>query len=156
MTVTATASLHASCIAIGEDGILLRGPSGCGKSDLALRLIDGGAALVADDVVDIACGDDGVLRAAPPAALAGLLEVRGIGPLRLPHRTGIGLRLVADLVPAGPVERVPLPAFATILGRDLPLLRLDPWLVSAPARLRMALACRDQLDSAHRVRAAAE
>ena len=30
-------------------GVVLLGPSGTGKSDLALRLIDGGARLVADD-----------------------------------------------------------------------------------------------------------
>lgn len=156
MTDTAPASLHASCVAIGEDGLLLRGASGAGKSDLALRLIDGGAALVADDVVLLSRSDGGAVRAAPPPALSGLLEVRGIGPLRLPHRTGIVLRLVADLVPAAQIERVPLPAAAEILGQRLPLLRIDPWAASAAARLRLALAHAAQLAGAHLVRAAAE
>ena len=59
---------------------LLRGPSGCGKSDLALRLIDRGARLVADDRVVLTVEDGAVVAAAPPP-LAGLLEVRGLGPL---------------------------------------------------------------------------
>ena len=46
--------VHATCVAIGGAGVLLRGPSGAGKSDLALRLIDGGGTdgprLVADDL----------------------------------------------------------------------------------------------------------
>ena len=45
--------LHASCVELSGTGVVLVGPSGSGKSDLALRLIDGGAQLVADDrVVD--------------------------------------------------------------------------------------------------------
>ena len=50
--IGATASettLHATCVTLGDRGMLITGPSGIGKSDLALRLIDGGAKLVADD-----------------------------------------------------------------------------------------------------------
>ena len=32
--------LHASCVMLGDDGILILGPSGAGKSDLVLGLID--------------------------------------------------------------------------------------------------------------------
>ena len=53
MSATETLLVHATCIAIdsgaGPLGILLRGSSGAGKSDLALRMIDQGARLVADD-----------------------------------------------------------------------------------------------------------
>lgn len=149
-----TTILHASCIAIGEAGVLLRGPSGSGKSDLALRLIDGGAALVADDMVALTVLD-GTLRAAAPPPLAGLLEMRGIGPLRLPHRDAV-LRLAVDLVPAAEIERVPLPASCRLLGCRLPLLRIDPVAASAAPRLRHAIACLDQLAGAHLARAAAE
>ena len=41
--------VHATAVAIEGEAVLLRGASGAGKSDLALRLIDGGARLVADD-----------------------------------------------------------------------------------------------------------
>ena len=45
--------MHATCVAIDGVGVLIRGASGAGKSDLALRLIDGGAALVGDDYCDV-------------------------------------------------------------------------------------------------------
>ena len=42
-------TVHASCVAIDGRAVLIGGRSGTGKSDLALRLIDRGAALVSDD-----------------------------------------------------------------------------------------------------------
>ena len=68
MSEKAEANIHASCIAIGAAGVLLIGPSGAGKSDLALRLIDDGARLVADDrtILFIA---GGALWAKPPASI---------------------------------------------------------------------------------------
>ncbi|TMJ62451.1 MAG: serine/threonine protein kinase [Alphaproteobacteria bacterium] len=66
--------VHASAIAIDGRAVLLRGPSGAGKSDLALRLIDGGARLVADDQVELRRAGERVLVTAP-AAIAGLIEV---------------------------------------------------------------------------------
>lgn len=130
--------LHASCIAIDDLGILLRGPSGAGKSDLALRLIDGGARLVADDQV-LLRESKGEVFARAPENLAGLLEVRGLGIVRLPHTAEARLALVADLVPAEEVERMPEPAQTEIAGSALPLCRLDPWQGSAPSKLRLAL-----------------
>ena len=40
---------HATTVSLAGQGIFITGPSGAGKSDLALRLIDTGAILVADD-----------------------------------------------------------------------------------------------------------
>src|SRR3546814_17418763 len=87
--------VHATCIAIDGRGILLRGPSGSGKSDLALRLIDGGALLVADDQV-ILTEADGELTASAPATTAGRMEVRGIGVVDMPHLPQVGLRRGAE------------------------------------------------------------
>jgi HPr Serine kinase C-terminal domain len=79
-TAAATDALmvHGTVVAIDGGGVLLRGPSGRGKSDLALRLIDAGARLVADDQVLLQRSGMQVLARAP-AVLAGLLEIRGVG-----------------------------------------------------------------------------
>ena len=70
--------VHATCVALGEAGVLLLGASGAGKSDLALRLIDDGARLVADDRVALGV-QSGRLVATAPAGLPRALEVRGMG-----------------------------------------------------------------------------
>jgi HPr kinase/phosphorylase len=131
--------VHASCVAISETGILLRGPSGCGKSDLALRLIDGGAALVADDRVDLARVDNRLV-ASPPAGIAGMIEVRGLGVVRMRHREKAVVRLVVDLVPEESAERIPAPTFCDYMETTLPCLRLVPFEESAAAKVRIAVA----------------
>ncbi len=78
--MTRPALMHGSCVSRDGAGVLLLGPPGAGKSDLAMRLLARGFQLVADDQVAI---QDGIARPAP--ALAGLLEVRGLGILRLAH-----------------------------------------------------------------------
>ena len=45
--------IHASCVALAGKGVLILGDSGAGKSDLALRLMDDGARLVADDRTEL-------------------------------------------------------------------------------------------------------
>lgn len=121
--------VHASCAARDGAGVLLLGAPGAGKSDLLLRLLDHGYALVADDRVEIA---DGIARA--PAALAGLIEVRGLGILRLPHVAEARLALAVELAPS---ERLPPPAWR----HGLPLVRVDAAQASAPARITAALRC---------------
>ncbi len=121
--------LHASCGARQGAGVLLLGPPGAGKSDLLLRLIDRGFALVADDQVDV----DGLVASAP-AALAGLLEIRGIGLLRLPFEASVRLALAVRLQ-AG--DRLPLPARYENL--DLPVVSVEPMAASAPLRIGLAL-----------------
>jgi len=124
--------VHGSCVSRDGDGVLLIGPPGSGKSDLVLRLLSRDFTLVADDRVDI---DAGV--ASPPAALAGLLEVRGLGIVRLPYTPSARLALVVQLGPAA--ERLPSPTWDAGLG--LPTIRLDPSVASAPERVALALDC---------------
>ncbi len=125
-------------------GVLLRGPSGSGKSDLALRLIGGGARLVADDQVELKPAG-GHLSATAPAAIAGLLEVRGLGPVPVATAASAQLGLVYDLVESEAVER--LPADTTVAYEDVrvPLLRVAPFEASAPDKVRLA-AQRAKLD----------
>lgn len=135
--MTTVPSLHATCIAFDGDGVLLTGPSGSGKSDLALRAIECGAALIADDQVELARADGRLFAQAPPQ-LAGLLEVRGLGILHMPHLARAALRLVVALVPAEQVPRLPGEGVADHLGVVLPRLLLAPFEVSAVVKLRLA------------------
>lgn len=64
-------------------GILITGDSGIGKSHVALALIDRGHALVADDAPSISRHADGLLYGTCPASIQNLLEVRGLGILRV-------------------------------------------------------------------------
>ena len=97
------ASVHASAVLAGARAILIRGPSGAGKSRLALELIEAGRAgslpfarLVGDDRLYLrAAGGRLLVRAAE--ALAGLIEVRGIGILRMSYEPSAVVGLVVDL-----------------------------------------------------------
>ena len=131
--------VHGTSIALGRDGILLRGPSGSGKSDLALRLIDSGATLIADDQTELR-RRSGRLEMRAPATLEGLLEVRGLGIVRVPCVQDVPLRLVIDLVRPETIERLPEPRFVELDGLSFPLLELAPFEASAAAKLRLALA----------------
>ena len=126
-------------MAIGGRAVLLRGPSGTGKSDLALRLIDAGARLVADDQCELWREGDAILVRAPEP-IAGLIEVRGIGIMQRRGAAEAPLALIADLVAPQHVERLPEPRSETILGLAIPLIALAPFEASAPAKLRLALA----------------
>ena len=75
-----TETIHASCVALGEQAILLTGPSGSGKSDLALRLLDRGAILVSDDYT-VLTANRGRVVATAPATIAGRIEVRQAQPV---------------------------------------------------------------------------
>lgn len=130
--------IHGTSVALGGDGVLLRGPSGSGKSDLALRLIDGGARLVADDQTELRV-IGGNLRMSAPRTIAGRIEVRGVGILRVDAVASAILRLVVDLVPGDAVERLPEPSSCDLLGCRVPLIALAPFEASAPAKLRLAL-----------------
>ena len=138
--------LHGTCVALRQGrswrALLLRGPSGAGKSDVALRLIEAGGRLVADDQTHLAKLGRALI-ASPPRALAGLIEVRGLGIVKLARSQLIArapLGLLVDLVPPDRVERLPGPAHEKVLGVDLPLVALAPFEASIVTKLRLALA----------------
>ena len=136
-TPSLTIQVHASCVEVAGTGILLRGASGSGKSDLALRLIETGARLVADDRIDLTTLD-GRLAASAPAPLAGRIEVRGLGIVGVPSVARCFIGLAVDLVSAPEVERLPARRECTYLGVGVPLIALAPFEASAAAKLRLA------------------
>lgn len=131
-------TIHASCVAIAGHAVLLRGPSGSGKSDLALRLIDSGARLVADDRTRLQ-RQGAALIASAPESIAGLIELRGLGPVELPVAPPMPVRLILDLVPRDAVPRLPEPRYETILELALPCLAFDAFAASAAIKAKLAL-----------------
>lgn len=133
-----TSTVHATAVALDGVAVLFRGVPGSGKSDLALRLIDEGATLIADDQTALWCRGD-VLFAAPPPSIAGRLEARGLGIVGVPHATDVPVVAVFDLMPQAAIERLPEPRTVELLTCVLPLLQLDPTAASAAAKVRLAV-----------------
>lgn len=129
-------AVHATTIAIGTRAVLIEGPSGAGKSDLALRLIDRGAVLVADDRTVLSRAGNRLV-ASPPDTIAGLIEVRGVGVVSLPYVGAARVVLAVDL--SAMVERMPEPASRTFLEVAVPLVALDPFAASAPLKVELAM-----------------
>lgn len=143
--------IHATAIAVGDRGVLIRGPSGAGKSDLALRCLAFGPSTLLRDTVTLVADDQVILKkagsqslhrlmATAPAALRGKIEVRGVGILEVAVRDEAEIALVADLAREGPVERYPDPwPKVTLCGVEVPLIRLLPFESSAPLKIFAAL-----------------
>ena len=130
-------TLHGTTVAIDGRSVLLYGASGMGKSDLALRLIDRGATLVADDYT-LLKRVDGQLLATAPATISGKMEVRGIGIIDVPHVTDSPIALIIDLVES--VERMPMTATTrTVAGIDVPVAAVVAHEASAPIKVELAL-----------------
>jgi HPr kinase/phosphorylase len=126
-TIAPVMRVHASCAALNDDAVLLVGPPGAGKSDLLLRLIDRGFALIGDDQIII---EGGQVR--PCTAIAGMVELRGLGLFELEFRPSATLRLIVQLG----AHAARLPAFAP---SATPMIALDPSAPSAPIRVHWAL-----------------
>jgi serine kinase of HPr protein (carbohydrate metabolism regulator) len=133
-----TATIHATALVLGHRGILIRGPSGSGKSSLALSLLQstGGtfSRLVGDDRIYLEAAH-GRLLMRPPMALQGLIEIRGIGIVRMPFEPVAVAHLVVDIA-ASDVQRLPQSEdlSASIAGVTLTRLPVAP---GADARSRL-------------------
>jgi HPr kinase/phosphorylase len=135
--MTAPLQVQGTCVALNGIGVLLRGPAGAGKSDLALRLIEEGAVLVADDLCEIRREGERLVIDLPAAVdpqFRGKIERRGEGILVRPYFGPAPLGLVADLRPVSAVEMLAEPI--EFLGLRRPLIVLDPFLPGAVATLR--------------------
>lgn len=127
---------HATCAEVDGVGILITGPSGSGKSDLTLRLMQGGAQLVADDRVDLSIDQTQIIARAPKA-LRGLLEVREIGIVKVPFLEQAVIRALIELKPGQILDRLPTESFVELLGIRIRQFQIDPWQQSAPAKVRL-------------------
>ena len=131
-------TIPGTCVEVEGLGVLFRGTTGSGKSDLALRLIDSGARLIADDYTELSY-ENTTLVARAPQTIGGLLEVRGIGILNIGGRLQTELGVVIDLVTAEQVERRPEDETIELLGISVPLFRLTPLEASSPAKVRLVV-----------------
>lgn len=133
-------TIHASCVAIKNQGVLLLADaSGAGKSDLALRLIDRGATLISDDQVALSTKGKKIIASAPKG-LRGLIEVRHVGIFKLKHKATVPVALAIQLVSARELlERLPDPRFYKCLGLNIPLIHLYPFDTASPIKVEMAL-----------------
>jgi HPr kinase/phosphorylase len=141
-------SVHGTCVALGRFCAVLRGPSGAGKSDLALRFLflssgllgSRRPALIADDQIILRRTGETILASCPPA-LAGLIEVRGLGIMRLPSTVKEAeLKLLVDLDTTTDLPRFPLEKDWQQLF-ELPVRRvvLNSLEASAPIKLALML-----------------
>lgn len=137
-SVAISATIHASAVLVGARAVLIRGPSGAGKSRLTLELIEaarGGnirfARLIGDDRVHLERAG-GRLLVMPAPALAGLIELRGSGILRLDYEPCAVVGLVVDL-DAPDAERLPEQQTIEIEGVTLPRLAVVSGAAALPA-----------------------
>jgi serine kinase of HPr protein (carbohydrate metabolism regulator) len=130
-------TLHASTVSLIGRAVLISGPSGSGKSDLALRLLDRGFILVSDDQTIVRKDGSRLVASAPPA-IAGKLEVRGVGIVDVERIDNVPLALIVELT--GEIQRLPDDSRERlILGVRVPLISIDATTASAPSKVALAL-----------------
>ena len=137
-TVCGMITIHATTVSLDGRGVVLRGPSGSGKSDLAVRLINEGALLVADDQT-ILFMEGGRLMGQPPTEIAGKMEVRGVGIIKMGPPAIVPIFLLIDMADAADVPRIADFAPVELVGQKVPRIHLAPFEISATAKVKLAL-----------------
>jgi HPr kinase/phosphorylase len=122
--MSASHTLHATCVAWDDRAVIITGSSGAGKSALGLQLMALGCKLVADDGVHVTC-EDGAVIARAPETIKGLIEARGVGILNASVQNQATVVLVVDL-DQSQTARLPEQRSFEVAGQDIPLIcRVD-------------------------------
>jgi len=114
-------TLHGSAVGLRDRGLLITGEPGSGKTTLATELMAAGAGLVADDWVVLERGRAVGVVMSPPKPIAGLVELRGIGIVRLPYTDQAPLTCIVDM-DREPEARLPEARTRRLLGVDCPVI----------------------------------
>ncbi len=134
---------HACCVDWDGAGVLIFGDSGAGKSGLTLRLIHAGASLVADDCVETLSEKDGALTAFAPENIRGLLEVRGLGIVKMPYKEKTTVKLKVCLSSFDKIDRIPAEFEQAVLAGRIPELKVNAFDSVAVEKIKTALAVVD-------------
>lgn len=129
--------LHATSVAIEDNGVAIFGDPGSGKSDLALRLIDSGATLISDDITVFSKSEKNI-NLFGIENTKGLLEVREVGIITVPYVEGIKLKLVVRLTDRV-IERIPKKNQINLLGLKFPKLEINGKNSSSVAKVKVKL-----------------
>ena len=129
--------LHATSVAIEDNGVAIFGDPGSGKSDLALRLIDSGATLISDDITVFSKLEKNI-NLFGIENTKGLLEVREVGIITVPYVEGIKLKLVVRLTDKV-IERIPKKNQINLLGLKFPKLESNGKNSSSVAKVKVKL-----------------
>lgn len=134
-------NFHASAVVLGDRGIVIAGTSGAGKSQLALALVADVLAsgrfarLVSDDQIFLSAYNGRLTCSAPPT-IAGLIEVRGLGPRPVAHEPKASVDLLVRLVEWSAAERFPDAETELLLGCPVRLLSVP---VNNPYAAKLAV-----------------
>lgn len=107
-----TRNVHGTAISVGGRGLIFIGPSGIGKSMMAFncltiaRRAGVSSALIADDQVFLTPQEDRIIATCPPS-IAGLMELRGSGIVKMDHVQSVALDLAVQPVSGPGAERLP-------------------------------------------------
>jgi serine kinase of HPr protein (carbohydrate metabolism regulator) len=136
-------TIHGSAVLVGANAVLIRGPAGSGKSQLTWNLLMAAAQgvvlfarLVADDRVYVE-NCSGRLLARPPHALAGIIEIHGLGIRRVEFEALAAVDLIVDLA-AEDAARYPEKKAQTVAIAGVTLPRLAVAAGMAPLPLVLA------------------
>ena len=129
--------VHGTSVALEDKGVLLTGASGSGKSDLALRLIDSGATLISDDQTICERRNDEIFLF-PQKKINGLIEVRGVGIIRVPYIEDVKLKMIVQLIDKQP-ERIPLKEEKKFLNLNIKFIKIIGKEASSTAKVKIKL-----------------